>query len=182
MHRYRQIHTTSTKCQYHAAASNPKWWLFEKWWRYVRIKHTKRNEDPIKTWAPWNPVATKNVDPYTLSEILKDASAYSPAWSTVKYIPRRTVIINAWIVFIRLFSRSLWCAHVTVTPDASNTAVFRSGTLNGLRGYTPDGGQQHPSSGVGDKLLWKNAQKNAKKNNTSDVINKIIPHRSPVVT
>lgn len=79
MHKYKQIHTTSTKCQYHAAASNPKWWLVEKWWEIVRHKHTKRKVDPISTWAPWNPVATKNVEPYTLSAILKDASIYSPA-------------------------------------------------------------------------------------------------------
>lgn len=60
--------------------------------------------------------------------------------------------------------------------------MFSRGTLNGLRGVIPTGGQQHPSSGVGDSLLWKNAQKNAKKNITSDVINKIIPHRRPDVT
>jgi hypothetical protein len=46
----------------------------------------------------------------------------------------------------------------------------------------PVGGQAHPSSGVGDKLLWKNAQKKAKKNKTSEVMNRIIPHRSPFVT
>jgi hypothetical protein len=46
----------------------------------------------------------------------------------------------------------------------------------------PVGGQQHPNSGVGARLLWKNAQKNAKKNRASDVINKIIPHRRPFVT
>lgn len=82
----------------------------------------------------------------------------------------------------RLFSNRLWWAHVTVTPEANSTAVFRSGTLNGFRGVIPAGGQQHPSSGVGDNLLWKNAQKNAKKNNTSEVINRIIPQRSPLVT
>lgn len=60
--------------------------------------------------------------------------------------------------------------------------MFRRGTLNGFSGLIPIGGQQQPSSGVGDSLLWKNAQKNAKKNRTSDVINKIIPHRKPVVT
>lgn len=60
--------------------------------------------------------------------------------------------------------------------------MFRRGTLNGFRGWIPVGGQQQPSSGVGDNLLWKKAQKNAKKNNTSDVINRIIPHRSPLVT
>jgi hypothetical protein len=35
---------------------------------------------------------------------------------------------------------------------------------------------------VGDKLLWKKAQKNEKKNKISDVINKIMPHRSPLAT
>jgi len=163
MHRYRQIHTTSTKCQYHAAASNPKWWCEEKWCEIARFKQTSRNVDPIRTWAPWNPVATKKVDPYTLSAILNDASMYSPAWRNVKYIPRVTVRISAWIVLARFCSRSLWCAHVTVTPDARSTAVFSNGTLNGFRGVMPVGGQAHPSSGVGDRLLWKNAQKNAKK-------------------
>lgn len=85
-------------------------------------------------------------------------------------------------MFIRLFSNSLWWAHVTVTPEASKTAVFSNGTLNGFSGVIPAGGQQHPSSGVGDNLLWKNAQKKAKKNSTSEVINKIIPHRNPLVT
>lgn len=45
----------------------------------VRAKHTRRKEDPIRTCAPWNPVATKNVDPYTLSAMENDASMYSPA-------------------------------------------------------------------------------------------------------
>jgi len=61
-------------------------------------------------------------------------------------------------------------------------AVFSSGTEYGFRGLMPVGGHLHPISGVGDSLLWKNAQKNAKKKSTSDVINKIIPQRSPVVT
>jgi hypothetical protein len=71
---------------------------------------------------------------------------------------------------------------VIVTPDARRTAVFKRGTLNGFRGVMPVGGHEHPSSGVGDRLLWKYAQKKAKKNRTSDVINRIIPHRSPFVT
>jgi len=147
-----------------------------------RIKHTIKNVEPMSTWAPWNPVATKNVDPYTLSAIVKDASIYSPAWRTVKYTPREMVRKRAWIVFFRLSSSKLWWAHVTVTPDARRTAVFRSGTLNGFSGWIPVGGQAHPSSGVGAKLLWKNAQKNAKKNSTSEVMNRIIPQRSPFVT
>jgi len=46
----------------------------------------------------------------------------------------------------------------------------------------PTGGQEHPNSGEGDNLLWKNAQKKDKKNITSETMNKIIPIRSPVVT
>lgn len=34
----------------------------------------------------------------------------------------------------------------------------------------------------GDKLLWKKAQKNEIKKNTSEIMNKIIPHRNPNVT
>jgi len=86
------------------------------------------------------------------------------------------------MVLDRFICISLWCAQVTVTPDANSTAVFRRGTLNGFSGLIPVGGQQHPSSWVGANLLWKNAQKNAKKKSTSDVINKIMPQRSPVVT
>lgn len=92
------------------------------------------------------------------------------------------MIIKASIVSLRDASIRLWWAHVTVTPEARRTAVFNKGTENGLIGEIPVGGQQHPSSGVGARLLWKNAQKNAKKNKTSDAINKIIPHRSPFVT
>jgi hypothetical protein len=148
----------------------------------VRSRHTRRKDDPIRTCAPWNPVATKNVDPYTLSAIENEASMYSPAWRSVKYMPREIVNVRAWIVFFRLVCIRLWWAHVTVTPDARRTAVFRSGTLNGLSGLIPVGGQAHPSSGVGANLLWKKAQKKAKKNRTSDVINKIIPQRRPFVT
>jgi len=39
-----------------------------------------------------------------------------------------------------------------------------------------------PSSGVGANLLWKKAQKKAKKKQTSEIINRIIPHRNPFTT
>lgn len=83
---------------------------------------------------------------------------------------------------MRLPSMILWCAHVTVTPEARRTAVFRRGILKGLIGVMPTGGQQQPSSGVGASLLWKNAQKKAKKKHTSDRMNRIIPHRRPLAT
>jgi len=43
----------------------------------------------------------------------------------------------------------------------------------------PGGGQVQPISGVGARLLWKKAQKKAKKNITSEAINRSIPIRSP---
>ena len=46
----------------------------------------------------------------------------------------------------------------------------------------PMGGQHDPISTVGASLLWKYAQKNAKKNHTSEVINRIMPRRKPLVT
>lgn len=55
---------------------------------------------------------------------------------------------------LRSPSIRLWCAHVTVTPDASRTAVLRSGTSKGSRVVIPVGGQHPPSSGVGAKLEW----------------------------
>ena len=48
----------------------------------------------------------------------------------------------------------LWCAQVTVTPDARSTAVLSNGTSNGSRVAIPEGGQQPPSSGVGLRLEW----------------------------
>lgn len=54
---------TSTKCQYQAAASNPKWCPGVKWNFISRKRQISRKEDPIITWRPWNPVATKKVDP-----------------------------------------------------------------------------------------------------------------------
>lgn len=66
---------------------------------------------------------------------------------------------------------------MTVAPDPRRTAVFRRGTLKALIGVIAVGGQAHPSSGVGARALWKNAQKNEKKKHTSDRINRIIPNR-----
>jgi hypothetical protein len=104
---------------------------------------------------------------------------YSYACSAVKYSPNSTVKNNPWVSCLALFSRKPWCAHVTVTPEANRIAVFNNGTCIGLNGWIPVGGQVDPSSIVGDNLVWKNAQKNDTKNNTSDTINKFIPHRNP---
>lgn len=69
-----------------------------------------------------------------------------------------------------------------MTPEASRIAVFSRGTSSGLRGWIPVGGQCPPSSGVGTRLEWKNAQKKPRKKKASDVMNKIIPYRRPFWT
>ena len=61
-------------------------------------------------------------------------------------------------------------------------AVFSSGTSSGLRGLIPVGGHCPPSSGVGARLEWKNAQKKPRKKNASDVMNKAMPYRKPFWT
>jgi hypothetical protein len=61
-------------------------------------------------------------------------------------------------------------------------AVFSRGICNGLKGVIPAGGHIAPNSVVGERLLWKKAQKNDKKKKTSETMNKIIPHRNPRVT
>ena len=44
------------------------------------------------------------------------------------------------------------------------------------------GGHKDPILTVGDILLWKRAQKTEIKNNTLEIMNRIILHRSPLVT
>lgn len=38
------------------------------------------------------------------------------------------------VACLKLFSSNPWCAHVTVTPEASKIAVFNSGICMGLNG------------------------------------------------
>ena len=60
--------------------------------------------------------------------------------------------------------------------------VFSNGILIGLNELIACGGHICPSSVVGEILLWKKAQKNEIKKNTSEVMNKIIPVFSPFIT
>jgi len=92
------------------------------------------------------------------------------------------VIIRLWNVWEKLFSRIAWWAHVTDTPEDNKIIVLSSGTWKALNGEIPVGGHKSPVSNVGDRLLWKNAQKKEKKNKTSEVINSIIPHLRPFIT
>lgn len=137
---------------------------------------------PIITCNPWNPVATKKVLPYTLSAMVKGASQYSNIWRPVNQIPRRIVTSRAFHASFPLPSRKLWWDQVREAPEDRRIAVLSSGTPHGWMGVMPVGGQVIPISAVGDKALWKNAQKNEKKNMISERMNRIKPILSPRTT
>jgi hypothetical protein len=60
--------------------------------------------------------------------------------------------------------------------------VFNKGNSKGFIESIPKGGHLAPNSIVGDKALWKNAQKIAKKNKASDTINNPTPIFNPLCT
>ena len=182
MNEYKNNQTTSTKCQYQIDDSKPRWWSLENWLFICRINVTNKKILPIITCKPWKPVATKKVLPYTESAIVKLASMYSIVCRAVKIKPSKIVNNNACSVSEWLFSSIEWWAHVTVTPDLNKIIVFSKGIWKGLKGKIEVGGQWPPTSITTLKVLWKKAQKKEKKNKTSEVINKIIPHRNPFIT
>ena len=61
-------------------------------------------------------------------------------------------------------------------------AVLRRGTWKGLKAVIPVGGQWDPISMLGERLEWKNAQKNEMKKKISEIINRIIPIFRPLIT
>jgi hypothetical protein len=60
--------------------------------------------------------------------------------------------------------------------------VFNNGTENGSNAWIPTGGQIDPMFISGPNALWKNAQKNEKKKQTSDNMNNNIPYLNPLCT
>lgn len=68
-----------------------------------------------------------------------------------------------------------WWDQVTVQPDNNKMSVFKKGISHGFKTLIPFGGQIEPISTVGAKLVWKNAQKKAKKNKISEMIKRITP-------
>ena len=172
--------TTSTKCQYQIANSNPKWCLYTSSLLRVRTKHHVRNNVPIITCRPWKPVATKKVAPNTLSLIVNTQVLYSNNWNPVKIIPNKIVSPNETNTL--LLNWILWWAKVTEAPDDNRIQVFNKGTEKGSKGWVAKGGHTSPMSKVGETLLWKNAQKKAIKNRASLKINISIPIFNPSCT
>jgi len=76
-------------------------------------------------------VATKKVEPYTLSAMVNIDSTYSISCSIEKYIPSKIVNIVDRMAIFRFPDNRLWCASVTETPELNRIAVFSSGMLSG---------------------------------------------------
>ena len=114
--------------------------------------------------------------------MVKEASQYSYACSAVNQAPSNTVIIRDCHASFPSPFRSLWCDQVRETPEERRMAVFRRGTPQGCIGVIPVGGHVIPISAVGERALWKKAQKKLKKNMTSDNIKSTNPILMPRTT
>ena len=153
-------HTTSTKCQYQADVSNPRWWLVANCPLRWRTKQISSRERPIKTWAPCRPVSIKKQDPNALSEMENWAQAYSDAWRTAKPSPRRRHQRSPWVTSESWPVVIAWWDQVRNAPEESRRRVPRRGAPEGEGMWIPWGGQVRPISGVGTRALVKKAQKN----------------------
>ena len=69
-----------------------------------------------------------------------------------------------------------------VNPEITKIIVFANGTPAGSIVGKPIGGHWPPIQIDGDKLAEKKAQKNAKKNITSEAMNNNIPYLNPCWT
>jgi len=113
---------------------------------------------------------------------VKDDTLYSTPWKPVNITANKTVASKPYKVPLLLPCIKEWWAYVTVTPDDNKITVLSKGNSKGLMASIPIGGHWAPNSTVGDKALWKKAQKIAKKNNASDTINKATPIFNPLCT
>lgn len=81
--------------------------------------------------------------------------------------PKTTVDNRPMILSCFIWPVKLWWHQVIDRPLNSKSAVFNKGIWNVFKGVTPTGGHWHPILWSGESLLWKNLQKNLKKNITS---------------
>jgi len=145
----------STKCQYHAAASNPKWWEEENCPNIMRCSLTIKKVVPIITWSPWNPVEIKKVDPKILSLKLNGASIYSNPWSKEKYRPNKIVMYSEIFLFLKfLLIIDKWLQVIEI-PELKRIMVFKRGVWYGLNAVIPIGGHIIPIFKSGASLAWK---------------------------
>ena len=111
--------------------------------------------------------------------MLKLALTYSKACKPVKIIARATVSTKPHTASILFPAVIAWWENVIVAPEQSKISVLSNGIALGSKTSIPLGGQMFPISIVGARLAAKKAQKKAKKNITSETMNRITPYRRP---
>lgn len=75
----------------------------------------------------------------------------------------------------RFPATSEWWLNVTLHPDASSSRVLNRGSAVASKAIIPAGGHATANSRVGERALWKYAQKIEKKTRTSVPINIVMP-------
>jgi hypothetical protein len=113
---------------------------------------------------------------------VKEDTEYSTPWKNVNIIANTIVTTVPYNAPFLLPCINEWWAYVIVTPDDNNIIVFNNGNSKGFTACIPNGGHCAPNSTLGDIALWKNAQKIAKKKNTSEIINNPTPKFNPFCT
>ena len=114
--------------------------------------------------------------------MVKEETVYSIPWRAVNIMANITVAIKPYKAPLLFPCINEWWAYVTVTPLDNNITVLSKGNSKGLIASIPIGGHWAPNSTVGDKALWKKAQKIAKKNKASDTIKRATPIFNPLCT
>lgn len=120
----------------------------------------------------------KNVDPNKPSVIVYFVRPYSKYCNQLNKIPKLIAIYNP-LTTIDLYPATIaLCAATRATPEVNKTIVLTKGNIKGSKvssNLIPSGGQTPPTAIDGERLAWKNAQKNGKNNIASDARNSNIP-------
>jgi len=113
----------------------------------LRTKHHNSIDVPIKTCAPWKPVATKKIFPTEEALSTRDSSPYSAHCKHVNINPNNTVAARENRKLLPLIN-SIW-AQVTKKPLPTKMKELRTGTHHGSK--TNREGQSSPKSSTGTK-------------------------------
>jgi len=151
----------------------------------VRQYEIRRRIVPTTTWKPCKPVNAKKVEPNIPSVIVYLVKPYSKYCNQLNKIPRLIAVYNPFKTIGLHPAIIARCAATKATPDVSNTTVLTRGNINASRVSSkriPSGGQTPPTVIAGDRLPWKNAQKNGKKSIASEAKNSNIPYPKPTCT